>query len=155
MKKFLITFFCFLIIMPAFAGMRTVMTRCMDSWKGYEFDELLNVWGRPTKQEKIDGKYYYYWEESVSQNIGKPYLVSGGTSTCTRIVMIEAGDEITECTWSGAACPASYLTVKKWVNPQNDPWEHDAEIREQNRMKHPVLQIFYDIKLKSKDWFSP
>jgi hypothetical protein len=39
--------------------------------------------------------------------------------------------------------------------PKNDPWEHDAEIREQNRMKHPVLQIFYDIKLKTKDWFSP
>ena len=134
--------------------MKSVMTKCTDSWKGYQFDDLLNVWGRPTSQNKIDGKYYYYWEESISQVYGKPYLMTGGTSTCTRIVMIEEGDEIAECTWQGKACPASYLTVKKWVNPKNNPWQYEQEARQQERMNNRFLQIYYDMKLKCKDWIS-
>lgn len=154
MKKFLITILCCLIVLPAFAKAKSAMTRCTDSWKGYMFDDLLDVWGRPTSQKQMDGKYYYYWEESTSQVYGKPFMLTGGTCTCKRIVMIEEGDEISECTWEGKACPAAYIGLKKWVNPQNDPWQQEAEARQQERMNNRFYQIFYDLKFKSKDWIS-
>lgn len=146
MKKFLIVILCCLITLPAFAGSKKVMTRCMESWRGYPIEDVMKVWGAPTGQEEVNGRMLYYWKQSPSYNLGKHYTSSGGTSTCTRIIEVNDYNDVVDWEVQGNQCPTTYFRVKDWVNPNNNPWADENYDRNQKFQNSKIYKIFEDIK---------
>ena len=138
MKKILITILCCFIMLPAYAGFKKVMSKCMNSWLGYTTNEIIKVWGYPTNQKEFAGKKLLYWEDEQSYIYGNQYGIYGGTNTCTRILEINDSNEIIGWEVKGNNCPGTYCRAKKWVNPDNDPWKIEKEqkkyLKQQKRM---------------------
>ena len=148
MKKVLLTIICCLVILPASAWQNKAMERCLSSWKGYSIYDVMSVWGAPTKQVETDEALLYYWEQSESYVYGKPYVAEDGISTCTRILGVDEDYKVISYKWEGKACPICYLTVKKWVNPKNNPWQIERDKRQQERMQNPYYQKMMKILKK-------
>ena len=153
MKKILISILCCLIMLPAFASFKTVMSRCMNSWKGYPIDNVISVWGYPTSKNEFAGKKLYYWEQSQSYVYGNQYGVYGGTNTCTRILEVNDDNEVVSWEVKGNACPSTYCGAKKWVNPVNDPWliekKQKQEMKQQKKEEKELIKQ-YKKDLKNK-----
>ena len=131
MKKILTIIICCLIMLPAFAGFKTVMTRCMESWKGYSINDVISSWGYPTKKDNFAGRQLYYWAQSQSYIYGNKYGLYSGTNTCTRILEVNDDNEVVSWEVKGNSCPSTYCGAKKWVNPLNDPWKIEKEQKQQ------------------------
>lgn len=132
MKKILMILLLTLAtILPTFAGTNKAMTKCMESWKGYSINDVIDVWGYPTSQKEVAGKQLYYWEDSIPYIYSTTYGVYGGTATCIRIMEVNSDNEVIRWEYKGNACPTSYKKVKKWVNPLNDPWKIEKEQKQQ------------------------
>jgi len=146
MKKILITLLCFFTMLPAFASFKTVITKCMNSWKGYSINDVISTWGYPTRKNEFAGKKLYYWEQSQSYIYGNRYGVYGGTDTCTRILEVNNNDEVVGWEVKGNACPSTYCGVKKWVNPINNPWiiekKQKQEIKFQKKQEKELIKQY-------------
>lgn len=131
MKKPFCLFLLFIIFSsPAFAfGTKKTMEKVMNSWSGEDINTAIEVLGYPTSEKEIANRHLFYWEESQMQFSGNRSGVYGGEYYCTRIFEVDKNNKIISWEWKGNNCPAAYLTSKKWVNPNNDPWKKDKEER--------------------------
>ncbi|MBQ4079027.1 hypothetical protein IJD15_07600 [bacterium] len=129
MKKILVvTFILFLFPLSSFAiGTKSTMEKVMNSWMGEHIDTIIEKWGYPTSEKNIANRKLYYWSQSSYSVSGNQYGVYGGEATCTRIFEVNKFDKVINWQWQGNNCPALYLTSKKWVNPNKNPWIEDKE----------------------------
>ena len=160
MKKLLSLFVVILIALPASAGVKSFMEKCLNSWVGYSLDDVMKSWGYPTGEREIAGKHLYYWnlsktgyvpQTSNTTGSSNAYANSYGNSVygngtynsttttyggysvtyyCNRTLETGADNKIIRWEWEGNNCPSTYLGGKKWVNPQNDEWAREKAIKE-------------------------
>ena len=125
MKKILTFLSIFLLLQNAsFAvGVKSTMTKIMDSWIGENINTVTDTWGYPTSEKVINKRKLYYWTESHFAVQGNQYNVYGEESYCTRILEVDNEEKVTKWQWEGNNCPVMRYTGKKWVNPYNDPWQ--------------------------------
>lgn len=124
MKKFLIVIFVitFFPTVSFAIGTKDTMQRIMDSWIGENLETVIDHWGYPTQEKTIAGKKLYYWINSSYNVSGNQYVVYGGESICNRILEVDKNNNVIKWQWEGNSCPATYITGKKFVNPNNNPW---------------------------------
>lgn len=131
-------------MLPLVANAETVMSRCMNSWVGYTIDDVINKWGYPTSEKELAGKKLYYWDSHQSYVTGNQYYVTGGEIYFIRIFEVDKNNKVIKWEYKGNNCPKTYLTCKKWINPENDPWKIKKEqkklIRENNKKSKEVLK---------------
>lgn len=137
MKKFYTTLLILMVFSnPSFAfGTKKTMEKVMDSWIGENIDSAIDFLGYPTAEKEIANRHLFYWEVSQIQVSGNRNSMYGGEYYCTRIFEIDKNKEIISWEWKGNNCPATYLTSKKWVNPNNDPWKKSKELKKQKRLR--------------------
>ena len=127
-KNFLITVLLFSFsTLPSFAGMQTTMERLMESWVGENVKSVVNLWGTPTEIKTMNNSKIYYWNKSrdiIMPGFGIYGGMYGGTSTCNKSFEVDENDIIIKWSWSGNACPSTYFSVKKLVNPKNNYWKN-------------------------------
>lgn len=139
MKKILIIS---LLLVPLSAyGWEPFMNKCIETWIGYPLDSVMQKWGYPNMEREIAGKKLYVWEEydydtdtqyggyTISSTDSKgreTSFTSGGTPKlefCRKTLEVNENKFVVNGHWEGNACPKFYLIGKKFVNPQNNPWD--------------------------------
>jgi len=112
-------------------GKKSTMDRVMNSWMGENINTVIKYWGYPTRQHDIGGHNAYTWEVSQTNVGGGGYIPEFNTSvpvfsvkwTCTRTLEVDDDFNVVRWDWRGNYCPATRITSKKYVNPNNDPWK--------------------------------
>ena len=125
MKKILlIALALFLVQTSTFAiGAKSTMEKILGSWIGEHIDAVIDKWGYPTSEKKFAEHTLYVWDNGnvmVEDLLGISYTQR---PACTRTFEVDLNNRIIKGTSEGVACPATYLTGKKWVNPRNNPWD--------------------------------
>lgn len=125
MRRFITLFLICVMVQPmSFAfGTKKTMEKIMNSWQGENINSVIDVWGYPSAEKEIAGKKLYCWYYSRHYVSGDQYGVYGGEVTCNRILEVDKDNNVIKWQWDGNRCPATYITSKKWVNPNNNPWE--------------------------------
>lgn len=174
MKKYCLIILCLLFSIPAFAGTRSFMEKCLNSWLGYSIDSLINVWGYPNNEKEIAGKHIYIWNKSNTAYIPQSSYTNGNVNTiantygnsiygnsyinsttttyggynvtyyCNRIIEVDEDNKIINWQWEGNNCPGTYIRGKKWVNPKNDEWAQKKSAKKSNSKN----TIIYEYKEK-------
>lgn len=121
-----------IVMLPCLATEDDFMTRALKSWSGYCINEFMDVWGYPDKQIPVAGKNLYYW--FLSNSTRTNYYPTSNMSTnqhifCEVVIEVDSNYIITGTQWKGNNCPFSYLVNKKYVNPKNDPWVIDKQLK--------------------------
>lgn len=127
MKKLAILSLITILIQPmSFAvGTKTTMEKVMESWVGENINTIIDHWGYPTSEQIVAGKKLYHWLDSAYVVSGNQFGVYGGESNCNRTFEVDKNNNVIKWQWTGNSCPATYFTSKKWVNPNNNPWNKD------------------------------
>ena len=95
------------------------MDKIMKSWVGMPITSVIEHWGYPTSEKTILGRKLYTWFEVNYYTL--EYSVYEGS--CSRIFEVNDNNEVIKWEWKGSNCPAAKCTGKKWVNPNNNPWD--------------------------------
>ena len=124
MKKILlIALMLFLTQTSSFAiGAKDTMGKIMNSWKGEHIDAVIAKWGYPTAEKKFTEHTLYVWDKGnvlIEDILGIGYIQR---PSCTRTFEVDSNNKIIKGSWEGLECPGTYFTGKKWVNPDNNPW---------------------------------
>ncbi len=168
MKKIFAIFLFFLICSPAYAGVKSFMEKCLDSWVGYSLDSLIAKWGYPNDEKEIAGKHLYIWQNSKTGYVPQTSTTYGNVNTnanyygnsiygignynsttttygcysinyyCTRTIEVDSEGNIISWQWEGNNCPGTYIRGKAWVNPKNDEWARKKEEKRQTKSKNTV-----------------
>ena len=125
MKKILlIVLALFLVQTSTFAvGAKNTMEKIIDSWKGEHIDSVIDKWGYPTSEKKLAERSLYVWDNGkvlIEDLLGIGYVER---PSCTRTLEVDSNNIIIKGTWEGVACPITNRAGKKWVNPENNPWD--------------------------------
>ena len=146
------------LALPVFAGVTEFMERALNSWVGYNINDMINSWGFPAEEKTIANRHIYIWNKSWSQYIPQrtnstvtpgyfnstvnSYTTGGYTVTwyCNKTIEVDSKNNITSWSWEGNACPKNYNRGKNIVNPANDEWERERlrrleEKQQQNLQK--------------------
>lgn len=140
MKKLFITLFLIIITSASVQAFENkAMDKLMESWVGENINTVIDIWGYPTKEKEILGRKLYYWEK-IGDNVG--YINNSGlffsqNTNCTKIYETDKNNIIIKWQWEGNDCPFTYIGVKKYVNPQNNYWEKQKELK-QNEESNPT-----------------
>lgn len=161
MKKIIYTLIIsMLLVLPANAGSKEFMKKCLDSWLGYTTNDIIAVWGYPSEERTIAGKHLLYWNSSSSayipqtsysnvhnyhKNTANVYTNTFGgytvTETCNKTMEVDNSGKIINWEWTGDACPGSYMTGKKFVNPNNDEWAKEKLLKQQMKAEKKRLKM--------------
>ena len=130
MKKILLLTITLLLIntTTTSANAEKFMDKALNTWIGYTLEDAINVWGYPTKEKIIAEKHLIYWtyrEESIRHY--SYYSSYGEKLYCSRVFEINNNKQIIGAKHEGNNCPINYVTGKKLVNPQNDPWKIEKQ----------------------------
>ena len=127
-KKLLLSALLFIFsALPSFAGMQTTMERLMESWIGENINSVTELWGAPSEIKTTENGKIYYWikkQDIIMPGFGIYGGMYGGTSTCSKSFEVNENDIITKWGWTGNACPSTYFSAKKYVNPKNNYWKN-------------------------------
>lgn len=119
-------------------GVDSTMTTVMDSWKGYNIDNVIDRWGYPTEEKTIAGRKLYVWktERTVTTSghttttphtdkKGRTYYTTstsgGGTEVYTteRILEVDENNIVVRGKYSGNDLPFTFVGIAKdWLNPE-------------------------------------
>ena len=71
LKKVLCTFLFFqlLSVTGVYAGVQEFMEKALNSWVGYNINDMINSWGFPTDEKTIANRHIYIWNKAWSQYI--------------------------------------------------------------------------------------
>lgn len=134
-KNYTILFLFALTICPSFAfGAKDTMNKVMDSWVGTNINTAIDYLGYPTSEKIIADKRLFYWEKDVVSLTINETGVYGGKYFCTRIFEVDKNKNIISWEWKGNSCPITYMTSKKWVHPNKDPWKKEKELKKQEKI---------------------
>lgn len=102
------------------------MNKAAKSWIGAELEDVINKLGYPTKHDTIAGKELYYWiyKESVRTEFFDDEATTD-PQECIMIMEADSNNKIINTQASGNICPMFYMVGKKYVNPNNDPWQQE------------------------------
>lgn len=158
MKKLLYIIICMFIALPVFAGVRSFMEKCLDSWIGYSIDSVIDAWGYPASEKEIAGKHLFIWENTKAvyvpqisdssvifnnKNSADVNTYSYGgyniTYSCARILEVDKGNKVIKGQWQGNNCPGTYFRGKSWVNPKNDEWARKKEMKKQEKTRNKSI----------------
>lgn len=132
-----------LLVLPANAGSKEFMKKCLDSWLGYTTNDIIAVWGYPSEERTIAGKHLLYWNSSSS--IYTLYSNTFGgvitTETCNKTIEVDNNGKIINWEWTGNSCPGSYRTGKKFVNPNNNEWSKEKLLKQQMKAEKKRLKM--------------
>ena len=125
MKKFLLIAVALCLVQTSTyaIGSKSTMEKIMGSWIGEHIDSVVARWGYPTSEKKFSEHTLYVWDSGntlVENLLGFGYIQR---PSCTRTFEVDANKKIIKGTWEGIDCPATAITGKKWVNPDNNPWK--------------------------------
>ncbi len=128
MKKIFVSILLiFVSVIPASAiKVKSVMQTLMESWVGENINTVIDRWGYPSDSKVVAGRNLYYWKkeaETMYNTIGNSTLAYGSKLTCSMIFETDANDIIIKGQYEGNNCPISYMGVRKYANPKNNPWE--------------------------------
>lgn len=136
-KKLLLSFSIVFTVLPCMASGNDFMDKAISSWYGYSLDSFIKLWGYPDRQSVLAGHNLYYWDIiKVIRTNYNSYTNSSNSYENYCSVIIEADSEsiIRNGQYKGSDCPISYLlNAEKYVNPQNDPWKIEKELKQQKR----------------------
>ena len=174
MKKYFL--FVMLIILininPCYAGTKSFMETALNSWLGYNVNDIINYWGYPTAEKSVAGRKLYVWQTSnsiyIPQNshsnvssYGYGYAnvntqTYGGYSIntyCNKTIEVDKNNKIINWEWEGNDCPGTYIRGKKLVNPQNDIWQikkaakqREKQLEKEKNSKNKQNNILIKIK---------
>lgn len=149
MKKFFKNIICtllfiqFLSIGSVFAKNNDFMEKALNSWVGYNINDVIDHWGFPTEEKTIANRHIYIWGKSWSQYVPQTtnstinrtgcystvnsYSYGGYTVNLYRNITFEVNNKnnIISWHWEGNAFPKNYKKGKELVNPKNDEWERE------------------------------
>lgn len=148
MKKFLSIAFLFLFAQPM-TNAGDFMSKALNSWIGYSIDDVIVVWGYPKSEKQIAGHNLIYWTNSQYHVSGNQYYVSGGESFCNKIFEVDKKKKIISWQYEGNSCPNFYFTGQNLVNPQNDEWQINKQIKREARAERKKLK--QEAKLNKKN----
>lgn len=136
MNRFYTILFLFVLtICPSFAfGAKNTMDNVMNSWVGTSINTAIDYLGYPTSEKVIANRHLFYWEKRSVSITGNASGLYGGEYYCTRIFEIDKNKRIKSWEWKGNSCPITYMTSKKWVNPNKDPWKKEKELKKQEKI---------------------
>lgn len=152
----LILVICF-IICPSFASAKSFMEQALNSWVGYSINNLIDSWGYPSDERTIGNRHLYYFNSSRNQYVpqssntygnvwGNTYNATtttyGGytqTLVCNKTIEVDDDNIIISWQWQGNACPGTYLTGKRLVNPKNNEWERKKNAKKLARSKNTII----------------
>lgn len=147
MKKVSLIFSLFILIsLPAYSG--EFMNKALNSWLGYSIDDVIAVWGYPKSEKQIAGRNLIYWTNNQYQVSGNQYYVSGGETFCNKIFEVDKKNKIISWQYEGNSCPNFYFTGKDLVNPQNDEWKINKQVKKEARAERKRLK--QEAKLNKK-----
>jgi hypothetical protein len=152
MKKIIISIMCALFILPAIAG-TPFMKKALDSWLGYNINNMINHWGFPTEEKKIANRHIYVWNRSYTQYVPQQtnstvnsYIynanitskTTGGyyiTYSCNTTIEVDSQNNIISWFCDDNGCPQNYYFGKQYVNPANDEWQREKIKKMQEKQK--------------------
>ena len=139
MKKTIFLFvFLFLANLAVFADGN--FDKVMDSWKGENISNLIDVWGYPSREKFIANKKLYIWSSDTRQR----YSSNGyGTTTgityyCDKIVEVDENENIVRGQLKGNNCPM--ITSKELANPDHNYWKEKKEQKVQAKLEKKQLK---------------
>ena len=148
MKKILLAIFIIGITnTPIYA--EEFMARALNSWVGYNIDDVIAVWGYPKSEKQIAGRNLIYWTNSQYHVSGNQYYVSGEESFCNKILEIDKKNKVISWQYEGNSCPNFYFTGKNLVNPNNDEWQIKKQIKKEAQIERKRLR--QEAKLNNGD----
>ena len=137
MKKiFSVLFLLVILSSPAFAGTKKTMDRLMQGWVGENINTVIDTWGYPDEVKEIAGRTVYYWEykkQRLDYFYGSGYMYLD-TLNCFKMFETDKNNIIIKWQWKGNTCPATYRGVRNLVNPKNDYWEKEKELKKQQKL---------------------
>ena len=155
-KKCLLVLVFMFFVLPVCAGTREFMEKALNSWVGYNINDVISSWGFPTEEKTIANRHIYTWNRAWSQYVPQQThttfnpnyfnptansYTTGGYSVnyyCNKTIEVDDKNNVISWSWEGNACPSGYYYGKKLVNPANDDWEREklrkAEIKRQNKL---------------------
>lgn len=160
MKKIVCLLCLVFLALPVFAGVTEFMERALNSWVGYNINDMINYWGFPTEEKTIANRHIYIWNRTRTQYIPQrtnstvtpnvyntqvSSYTTGGyyvTYTCNKTIEVDANNTITSWSWEGNACPGGYRNGKKLVNPANDEWERERLRRIERKKEDKILKQY-------------
>lgn len=136
MKKIFSVLFLFVFLTSsAFAFGRDTMDKLMEGWVGENINTVIDTWGYPDDVKEIAGRTVYYWDykkERLDYFYGAGFMYID-TLRCTRMLETDKNSIIIKWQWKGNSCPATYRGVRKLVNPKNDYWEQEKELKKKKK----------------------
>lgn len=134
-KNYTILFLFALTICPSFGfGAKNTMDNVMNSWVGTSINTAIDYLGYPTSEKVIANRHLLYWEKDSIDIAINETAIYGGKYFCTRIFEVDKNKNIISWEWKGNSCPITYMTSKKWVNPNKDPWKKEKELKKQEKI---------------------
>src|SRR5215831_1990735 len=119
LQIFKLTLGATLVLALGACGSAKMTREDMESWNGRSFDELVQAWGVPGRQQSFEGKRYYFWawrgtqgSMSVPDVGGAPSTLGKGTgyhtestrAFCDRTAQVSDAGVVEHITWDGNAC---------------------------------------------------
>lgn len=134
MKRFILILIVLGFALPVFASENSFLTKALKSWLGYSINEFMDAWGYPDNQIPVAGKNLYYWSLRDSTSTNYYHTTSMSTNQrffCEVVIEVDSDYIITGTQWKGNNCPFSYTLNKELVNPKNNPWVLEKQMKKQ------------------------
>lgn len=156
MKKILVLLILCLFALPVFAGVTEFMEKALNSWIGYNINDIINSWGFPTEEKTIANRHIYIWNKAWSQYIPQRVnstvtpgyynanvysYTTGGYNInwyCNKTIEVDDKNNVISWSWEGNACPKNYSNGKNIVNPANDIWEQERLIKIEEKKQKKI-----------------
>lgn len=171
-KTIILLISLFVNINICYASTKSFMEKALNSWIGYEINDVIETWGYPIEEKNIAGRKLYIWQTSksiyVPQNASSNVTSYGygyahvNTNTyggytvnayCNKTLEVDKNNKIIRWEWQGNDCPGTYIRGKKIVNPENDIWavkkqekKKEKELKKQTKLKNKQNTIIYELK---------
>ena len=128
------------VALPCLASGNDFLSKAINSWYGYSFNSFVKIWGYPDRQTGFGDNKLYYWNIVNNTNTTTYHFGTNSSTTYNNYgkEIIEVNDKnlIVGGQYNGNDCPFSYLlNHDKYVNPDNDPWQIEKELKRQNKRK--------------------
>lgn len=115
------------------------MVKALNSWKGYSIDDVIASWGYPNNEKQIAGRNLVYWTNGQYHISGNQYYISGEESYCTKILEIDKNKKVISWQYEGNSCPNFYFTGSSLINPQNNEWEKQKQLKQALKQEKKLL----------------
>ena len=169
-RKLFIVFLFILLSLPVSANTENFMDKALNSWVGYNINDIINSWGFPVEEKIIANRHIYIWNKAWSQHVPQrthcnvtPYYYNSSVTTyttggytvnyyCNKTIEVDSKNNIISLYWEGNACPSKYKHGKKLVNPNNDEWEKERlrKLKEKQEKKLKKQRLKQEKRLKKE-----